>query len=240
MKLLAVVPTYNERDTLPRLAEAVLALPLGAHLLVVDDASPDGTGEEAERLARASDGRLHVLHRAGRMGLGTAYLDGFRWGLARDYDLLAETDADFSHNPADLPRLLAAVEAGADLALGSRYVPGGATPDWGLLRRLISRGGNLYARAILRSPIHDLTGGFKLFRRRVLEAIPLDQVRSEGYAFQIEMTYRALTLGFRVVEVPIVFEDRRVGQSKMTWGIVAEALLRVPEIRIVARQPRGR
>jgi dolichol-phosphate mannosyltransferase len=230
-KCLVVVPTYNERENLARLAEETfLALP-EAHLLVVDDASPDGTGDVAEELAR-TDARIAVIHRPGKLGLGTAYVDGFRYGLARDYDYFFEMDADFSHDPRYLPALLERAVSGADVVLGSRYTEGGGTVNWGVLRQVISRGGSLYARTILGVKVKDLTGGFKCFRRRVLETIDLCRVRSEGYSFQIEMTYRALKEGFTVEEVPIVFADRRVGKSKMSRAIFLEAIGVVWRLRL--------
>jgi len=199
-------------------------------VLVVDDGSPDGTGQIADRLAGERDW-LEVLHRREKNGIGPAYLAGFRHALDRDAGFLMEMDSDFSHDPADLARLLGAVRAGADLALGSRYVPGGGVRDWGLLRRLVSEGGSTYARLVLGLSVRDLTGGFKCFRREVLEAIHFDRVRSRGYAFQVELTYRAVQAGFRVVEVPIVFRDRRHGTSKMSWRIAAEAMWLVPRLR---------
>ncbi len=201
-------------------------------VLVIDDASPDGTGELADRLA----GELpfvDVLHRPGKEGLGPAYLAGFRRALDAGAELILEMDCDFSHDPADVPRLLEAVED-ADLVLGSRYVPGGGVENWGVVRRAISFGGSLYARILLGAPVRDLTGGFKCFRREVLDAIPLDDVRARGYAFQIELTYRALRRGFRVREVPIRFVDREVGGSKMSRAIVLEAIWRVPLLRLAA------
>jgi dolichol-phosphate mannosyltransferase len=230
-RMLIIIPTYNERENLPELVHAIYAQgPF--HLLIVDDNSPDGTGDLAEVLAGTYAGRLFVLHRAGKLGLGTAYLEGFRWGLDHGYDLLFEMDADFSHDPCHLPQFLAAVAGGADLVLGSRYVPGGGTRNWSPLRQLLSRGGSLYAQLILGLPIHDLTGGFKCYRRRVLESLNLQAIGSNGYSFQIEMTYRIARLGFRIVETPIVFEDRRVGQSKMHGGIVLEALPMVWRLRL--------
>jgi len=225
-----VVPTYNERENLPELIRRLEALGLGIHVLVVDDSSPDGTGDLAEELA-ASRPWLRVLHRPGKAGLGTAYLAGFRLALQLGYDVIGEMDADLSHDPAHLPAMLRALE-GADLVLGSRYVAGGGTRNWGLLRRLISRAGSCYSRWLLGVEIHDLTGGYKLFRRRVLESLDLDSVRSNGYSFQIEMTYRAIRKGFRVAEVPIIFEDRRVGRSKLTHQVVLEAMLMVPRLRL--------
>jgi dolichol-phosphate mannosyltransferase len=227
---LVVVPTYNERENVEPLIGAILEQSPDLSLLVVDDNSPDGTGQVVETLKPGWPGRIDVLHRAGKLGLGTAYVAGFKWALARGYEYVFEMDADFSHDPAMLTTLLAAAR-GADLALGSRNIPGGGTPDWSLARRVISRGGSLYARLILGLPIHDLTGGFKCFPRRTLEAIDLDGIRSEGYAFQIELTYRVHQLGGRIVEVPIVFLDRRVGQSKMSGRIVREAMLAVWRLR---------
>lgn len=220
---LVIIPTYNERDILRSIVEAALAELDDAHVLIVDDNSPDGTGELADELVEQDD-RVSVLHRPDKLGLGTAYLAGFRYALERDYAAVFEMDADFSHDPRCLPELMAALEQGADLVLGSRYVPGGRTENWGLVRRLISRGGNVYARAILGVDPHDLTSGFKCFRREVLEAVDLGSIRSEGYAFQIEMTFRALQLGFTVAEVPITFVDQRGGESKMSWAIFAEAV----------------
>jgi dolichol-phosphate mannosyltransferase len=233
-RVLIVIPTYNERENLTSLTAAIHAVLPAAHLLVVDDASPDGTGALADELA-AADSRIRVIHRPGKLGLGTAYVEGFRFGLARDYDLFFEMDADFSHDPRYLPRMLERIAAGADVVLGSRYVPGGGTENWGLGRKLISRFGSLYARTILGVRISDLTGGYKCFRRRVLESIDLGAVRSEGYAFQVEMTYRALRDGFRVEETPIVFVDRRVGQSKMSRAILLEGAWIVWKLRLGAR-----
>jgi dolichol-phosphate mannosyltransferase len=226
---LVCVPTYNEAENVEPICRAILAASAALEVLVIDDNSPDGTGQLADRLA-AEEPRVHVLHRAGKEGLGKAYLAGFAWALARGYRLVLEMDADFSHDPAHLPAILVAA-ADADLVLGSRYVSGGGTVNWGLGRRLLSRGGSLYARTILDLPVRDLTGGFKCFRREVLEAIDLGSVACTGYAFQIELTFRAIRAGFRVVEVPIVFADRRVGQSKMSKRIVIEALRKVWDIR---------
>jgi dolichol-phosphate mannosyltransferase len=205
----------------------------GVHVLVIDDNSPDGTGRLADRLAGELD-YVDVLHRGRKEGLGPAYLDGFRRALADGAELVLEMDCDFSHDPADVPRLIGAVEAGADLALGSRYVAGGAVRNWGLLRRIVSAGGSLYARVLLGANVRDLTGGFKCYRRTVLETIDLDAIHSKGYAFQIETTYRALRAGFRVVEVPITFVDREIGGSKMSKAIVAEAIWKVPALRLDA------
>ncbi len=227
------VPTYDEAENLERMAAALTAVfteaGIDGHLLVIDDASPDGTGAIADRLA-ADDPRVRVLHRAGKGGIGPAYRDGFRVALAAGADLVMEMDCDFSHDPRDVPRLVAAA-ADADLVLGSRYVRGGGVRDWGLARRAISRGGCLYAKLVLGVDVDDLTGGFKCFRRRVLEALPLDEVSARGYGFQIEMTYRALLQGFRVTEVPITFTERARGSSKMSRGIVLEAATLVPRLR---------
>jgi dolichol-phosphate mannosyltransferase len=224
-----VIPTYDERENLPAIVPAVLASSALVDVLVVDDNSPDGTGAIADDLA-AREPRVRVLHRPRKQGLGRAYLAGFEVALRDGYGRVLEMDADFSHDPAALPTLLA-LSRDADLVLGSRYVPGGGTMHWGLARRLLSRGGNLYARAVLGAGIRDLTGGFKCFRREVLERIDIGSVTTTGYAFQIELTWRALRAGFRVVEVPIVFADRRVGRSKMTRAIVLEALWKVWAIR---------
>jgi dolichol-phosphate mannosyltransferase len=222
-----VLPTYNERENLPQIVPAILAAAPELDVLIVDDNSPDGTGALADALAAANP-RVRVLHRARKEGLGRAYLAGFAEPLQRGYGRILQMDADFSHDPARLPALLA---TDADLVLGSRYVSGGGTVNWGLGRRLLSKGGNLYARTILGIPIRDLTGGFKCFRRRVLEGLDLPSVRSKGYAFMIELTYRALKRGFSVREVPITFTDRLVGTSKMSRRIVAEALWMVWKIR---------
>lgn len=234
-----ILPTYNEAENVERIVAAARArLPAAARVLIVDDNSPDGTGRRAERLA-AADPAVEVLHRPRKEGIGPAYVAGFRRALAGGAGLVLEMDCDFSHDPAYLPRLLAAAER-ADLVLGSRYVPGGGVGDWGPLRRAISRGGSAYARLVLGVGVRDLTGGFKCFRREVLEAIDLDAVRARGYAFQVELTYRAIEAGFRVVEVPIVFRDRRAGASKMDRAIVAEAVWRVPQLRFGGRRRGGR
>jgi dolichol-phosphate mannosyltransferase len=225
-----VLPTYNEAENLEPLVEAARAnLPSGARILVVDDASPDGTGDLADRLAAADPG-VEVLHRPRKEGLGPAYIAGFRRALAGGAGRVLQMDADFSHDPADLPRLLAASER-VDLAIGSRYVEGGGIGDWSALRRGISRFGSRYSRVVLGLDVRDLTGGFKCFRREVLEAIDLGSVDSRGYAFQVELTYRAVRRGFTVEEVPIVFGERRAGASKMNGPIVAEAVWRVPLLR---------
>jgi dolichol-phosphate mannosyltransferase len=225
-----ILPTYNEAENLERIVSAVLErLPPSRRVLIVDDNSPDGTGEIADRLAAAGDS-VAVLHRQRKEGLGPAYLAGFRVALEGGARRIIEMDADFSHDPAYLPELIAATER-ADLAIGSRYIPGGGVTDWGPLRRFISRGGSAYARIALGLPVRDLTGGFKCFRREVLESINLSTIEARGYAFQVETTYRAIRAGFRVVEVPIVFRDRREGSSKMSKAIVAEAMWRVPAMR---------
>jgi dolichol-phosphate mannosyltransferase len=224
------LPTYNERENLERMIEALE--PLDVRVLVIDDNSPDGTGEIADRLAADRDW-LSVLHRERKEGLGRAYVAGFHEVFRGDADYVLEMDCDFSHNPSDVPRLIAAAEAGADLVLGSRYIPGGGTENWGLVRRMISRGASIYTRILL-MPIHDATGGFKCFRRHVLESIDLETIDAAGYVFQIEATYRTLRKGFRVVEVPIRFVDRREGQSKMSRSIVLEAIWKVPVLRLRA------
>jgi dolichol-phosphate mannosyltransferase len=230
-----VMPTFNEAENIEPIAAAVLAAlqqcaPGEHRLLIVDDSSPDGTGELADRLARGN-AAVSVLHRPVREGLGPAYLAGFRQALEGGASHIFEMDADFSHDPADLARLLAAVTDGADVALGSRYIPGGGVEDWGLLRQVVSRAGCIYARAVLGLAVRDLTGGFKCFRREVLERIELETVRSHGYCFQIELTQRALQSGFVIREVPIVFRDRRHGHSKMSPRIAIEAFLVLPQLR---------
>jgi dolichol-phosphate mannosyltransferase len=225
------LPTYNERENLEAMVSALgEVLPEDSRILVIDDNSPDGTGEIADRLA-GERGDVEVLHRPQKEGLGPAYLAGFRRALELGADLVLEMDCDFSHDPADVPRLTAAAD-GADLVLGSRYVPGGGTKNWGALRRVVSRGGSLYAQVLLGLRVRDLTGGFKCYRRAVLETIDLDAIKSKGYAFQIETTYRAIRAGFRVAEVPIVFVDRQVGGSKMSNSIVLEAIWKVPALRL--------
>jgi dolichol-phosphate mannosyltransferase len=231
------LPTYNERENLESMIRALE--PLGVDVLVIDDNSPDGTGEIADRLAQEL-GFVSVLHREKKEGLGPAYLAGFHRALQRGYDYVLEMDCDFSHSPADVPRLIAACDAGADLALGSRYVAGGGTENWGLARRVVSAGGSLYARLLLGVRIRDLTGGFKCYRREVLERIDLDAIHSKGYAFQIEGTYRTLRAGFKVVEVPIRFVDRTEGTSKMSRSIFLEAVGRVPALRLAALRGRVR
>jgi dolichol-phosphate mannosyltransferase len=229
------LPTYNERENLEPMLRA-----LGdkdVDVLVIDDNSPDGTGELADRIAAQLD-YVEVLHRERKEGLGPAYLAGFRRALDAGAELVLEMDCDFSHDPADVPRLIATVDEGADLALGSRYVTGGSVGNWGFLRRFVSAGGSWYARVLLGVPVRDLTGGFKCYRRRVLETIDLDAIESKGYAFQIETTYRTLRAGFCVVEIPIHFVDREEGGSKMSKAIVAEAIWKVPALRLAALRGR--
>ncbi|HEU4383321.1 MAG TPA: polyprenol monophosphomannose synthase [Anaeromyxobacteraceae bacterium] len=227
---LVCLPTYDEAENVGPMVDAILAATPDVDVLVIDDNSPDGTGRLADAIA-AREPRVQVLHRAGKEGLGKAYLAGFAWALGRGYALVLEMDADFSHDPKYLPAMLQKAQE-ADLVLGSRNVPGGGTVNWGLGRKVISRGGSLYARLILGLPVRDLTGGFKCFHREVLEAIDLPSVECSGYAFQIELTYRAYRKGFRVAEIPIVFADRRVGQSKMSRRIVLEAIRKVWSIRL--------
>lgn len=239
MRAIVCLPTYNERENLEPMVRALGEQldPERDRVLVLDDNSPDGTGRVADELA-AELSFVEVLHRPGKAGLGPAYIAGFKRALGAGAELVLEIDCDFSHDPADLPRLIGACEGGADVALGSRWVDGGGTVNWGLVRTLISRGGSLYARTILGVGVRDLTGGLKCFRRAVLEGIDLDAIAATGYGFQIETTYRALRAGFTVVELPITFVDRRVGESKMDGSIVVEAMLGVPALRY--RALRGR
>jgi dolichol-phosphate mannosyltransferase len=238
--LVVCLPTYNERENLEPMAKAVLGVlqehGLDGRVLVIDDASPDGTGQLADRLA-AELGTLDVLHRERKEGLGPAYVAGFRRALESGAELVATMDCDFSHDPSDLPRLVEAAGR-AGIGLGSRYVPGGGTRNWGLVRRAVSRGGSLYARVILGIPVQDSTAGFKVYRRDVLEAIGPERIGSKGYAFQVETVYRALRAGFGVEEVPILFADREEGGSKMGPGIVVEAMVRVPALRLAAARGR--
>jgi dolichol-phosphate mannosyltransferase len=241
-----VIPTYDERDTLPIILRRLRDAVPGAHALVVDDASPDGTGEVADELA-AADPHVHVLHRSGKAGLGVAYVAGFRWALEQGYDVIVEMDADGSHAPEDLPRLLDALAddtpgSGADLVLGSRYVPGGRVVNWPWHRAWLSRGGNIYSRLALGVHINDVTGGFRAYRRHVLQALDIDTVASQGYCFQVDLAWRAVRAGFTVAEVPITFTERELGRSKMTSSIVREALWRVTVwgVRHRMAQLRGR
>ncbi len=232
-RTLIVVPTYNERDNLPILIDAVFAVLPDANVLVVDDASPDGTGQLADGIA-GRDMRVSVMHRDGKRGLGTAYVEGFRKGLAEGFDVFVEMDADMSHDPRYLPAMLDAIDDGADVVVGSRNIPGGGVDGWGIGRQVLSKGGSLYSRMILGVGVRDLTTGYKAYRRRALELIQLDAIRSNGYSFQIETTYRAVCRGLRVVEIPIVFVDRRVGRSKMSARVFAEAVAVVWKLRLDA------
>ncbi len=229
MRAIIIMPTYNERDNLPAITQAIFTAAPWANILVVDDNSPDGTGEVADQLA-AQDGRLRVLHRAGKQGLGTAYIAGFKLAIEHGFDRVFEMDADFSHDPSYLPAFLRASD-NAELVIGSRYIPGGSTPNWSRLRRFISGGGNTFARALLRLPVHDCTAGFRCYHRTALEAIDLDGIRATGYAFQVELVYRVLRAGLRVTEIPITFVDRRVGQSKMSRRIFIEGFQYVMRTR---------
>lgn len=235
---LVIVPTYNERDNLEPIVKAILEADARLDILIVDDNSPDGTGNIADTLANGNK-RIKVLHREKKEGLGRAYVAGFKRALEDPYEFIFEMDADFSHKPADLPRFLKALEdQQADVCLGSRRVEGGGTVNWGVGRQLISGGGSLYARTVLGVDVRDLTGGFKCFRRKVLETLPLNEIRSSGYGFQVELTYRALRKNFKVIEIPIIFEDRRVGKSKMSRGIFLEAMSMVLRLRLDAIQGR--
>lgn len=229
MKTLIIIPTYNEVENLPPLFKEIFSFAPASDILIVDDNSPDGTGELADGMSK-KDSRIHVLHRGGKLGLGTAYIAGFKYALANGYDAAFEMDADFSHDPRYLPNFLAKIER-ADLVIGSRYIPGGSTPNWSPGRRLISGCGNLFARVVLGMPIHDCTAGFRCYRRAVLKNIDLDTVESQGYGFQVEMAYRVHRRGFKIVETPIVFMDRRVGTSKMSRAIVLEAFTYVLRAR---------
>lgn len=230
MRSLILIPTYNERENLPVIVKQVRSVAPSAEVLVIDDNSPDGTGKLADECAVA-DSKIHVLHRAGKQGLGRAYVAGFEWGLKNGFDALIQMDADFSHDPKYLPTMLATLESGADVAIGSRYVAGGGTVNWGPTRKIVSRGGSLYSRLILGAPIRDFTGGFNGWKGAVLRALDLSALRSDGYSFQIELKYRAFKAGFTLKEFPIVFADRKVGQSKMSPRIVFEALARVWQFR---------
>ncbi len=233
MKTLICIPTYNEIENIPKMIPAVLgSSPESVDVLVIDDGSPDGTGKWVESFSK-SNPRVHVLHRQKKMGLGTAYVAGFGWGLERGYEALIEMDADFSHDPRYLPTMLSNLES-HDFVIGSRYVPGGGTVNWGLGRKILSRGGSLYSRIILGAPIRDFTGGFNGWNRRVLQSVDLPTLRSDGYSFQIELKYRAFLKRFRYTEFPIVFADRKVGKSKMNRRIVLEALRRVWGFRLNA------
>lgn len=232
MSALVIIPTYNEKENIEAIVQAVFAQPEPFHVLIVDDGSPDGTAEIVRRM-QASDPRLHLLERSGKLGLGTAYIAGFRWGLERGYEFIFEMDADFSHNPDDLVRLLAKCRnEGADVAVGSRYCRGGKLENWSSDRIILSRGASIYTALLLWMPVKDPTAGFICYRSKVLETIDLDRIRFVGYAFQIEMKYAAYTLGFKVMEVPITFKDREKGQSKMSLHIIREAMLGVLQMRM--------
>ena len=241
MRVLVIVPTYNERDNLPLIVQRLRAAVPQAHVLVADDASPDGTGQIADHLA-ADDPQVHVLHRPGKQGLGAAYLDGFGWGSTHGFDVLVEMDADGSHQPEQLPGLLERIDTGADLVVGSRYVPGGSVQNWPAHRMMISRGGNLYVRALLGIPVRDATGGFRAYRTTALDKLGLDHVQSQGYCFQVDLTWRAVQSGLHIEEVPITFVEREIGTSKMNRAIFAEAMWRVLRwgIRYRTRQLLGR
>lgn len=229
-RILIIIPTYNEKNTLPVIVEAIFDVISDVHILVIDDASPDGTGELADEMASSNE-RTKVLHRRGKLGLGTAYVEGFRYALKNDYDVIVEMDADMSHDPRYLPDLLEALDDGADVAVGSRNIKGGGVEGWGIGRQVLSKGGSLYSRSVLGVSVRDLTTGYKAFTRRALEVIGVDNIRSAGYSFQIETTYRAIRKGLKVVEVPILFVDRRVGQSKMSRRIFVEALMMAWKLR---------
>lgn len=237
IRSLIIIPTYNEAENLEPLISAVLALDSGFEILVVDDNSPDGTGEIADRLDLESSD-VHVLHRPGKMGLGTAYVEGFKWAIERGYNYVLEMDCDFSHDPSYLPTFLSKIPS-ADLVIGSRYVRGGDTPNWGILRRLISWGGNAFARLMLGLEAHDCTGGFRCYRREMLQQVPWDEIRLQGYGFQIGAVYYVERLGGKVVEFPIIFEDRRVGQSKMSFKIVVEAFAYVTRMALSGKTRRA-
>ena len=230
MRTLILIPTYNEIENLRPLLKETFSYAPETDVLIIDDNSPDGTGQLADQLCEENP-HIHVMHRSGKLGLGTAYIAGFKYAIAHGYDAAFEMDADFSHDPRFLPDFLREIEH-ADLVIGSRYIPGGATPNWSLLRRFISGGGNIYARTMLNLPIHDATAGFRCYRREVLQSIDLDSVQSQGYAFQIELAYRTLLQGFKIVETPIVFMDRRIGKSKMSRAIFLEGFTYVLRARL--------
>jgi dolichol-phosphate mannosyltransferase len=230
MKTLIIIPTYNEYDNLRPLLEQISTYAPASDILIVDDNSPDGTGQLADEIAAQNPG-VHVMHRAGKLGLGTAYIAGFKYAVEHQFDAAFEMDADFSHDPCYLPDFLRAIKS-ADLVIGSRYVAGGGTPNWSLLRRFISGGGNIFARFMLGIPVHDCTAGFRCYRRQVLESIDLDSIESQGYAFQVELAYRVYRRGFKIVETPIIFRDRRVGKSKMSRAIFLEGFAWVVRARL--------
>ncbi|MGV8142503.1 MAG: polyprenol monophosphomannose synthase [Candidatus Pacearchaeota archaeon] len=230
MKNLVIIPTYNEKENIREIVKAIISSSNELSILVVDDNSPDKTSEIVGELIKEYPKRVYLIKRAGKLGLGTAYIEGFKWAIIHKYDLIIQMDADFSHNPNYVKKLVSEAKK-YDLVLGSRYVSGGGTKNWGIIRRYISKGGNIYASLLLNLPVKDATGGFKCFRRSVLESIDLDSVKSNGYCFQIETTYRSHLKGFKIKEIPIIFEDRRVGKSKMSKKIVFEALIKVPAMR---------
>lgn len=234
MRVLTIIPTYNELESLPKTLGRLRAAVPASDVLVVDDNSPDGTGQLADSIA-AGDGQVHVLHRKGKEGLGAAYIAGFKWGMAAGYDVLVEMDADGSHQPEQLPLLLEAINDGADLAMGSRWVPGGGTVNWPLYRQAISRTGSTYARLMLGLKIKDITGGYRAFRRSTLEALKLDEVESVGYGFQVDLAWRVAKLGLKIVERPITFVERELGASKMSGNIVVEAMINVTKWGLAAR-----
>lgn len=233
MKKLIIIATYNEKDNIAKMLADVFSVVPDVHILVIDDNSPDKTYEIVEGLMTNNySGQLHLMKRAGKLGLGTAYVAGFNWALERDYDVIGHMDADFSHNPKYLPAMFGTLQNGYDLVLGSRYVKGGGVVNWDLKRKIISRGGSLYAKIVLSLPLNDLTGGFKCFKRKVLETIGINELKSTGYSFQIETTYKTYLNGFKVKEIPIIFEDRVLGQSKMSGSIFKEAFLMVLKMRL--------
>ncbi|MCZ9884418.1 polyprenol monophosphomannose synthase [Arthrobacter sp. B2a2-09] len=234
MRVLTIIPTYNELESLPKTLGRLRAAVPASDVLVVDDNSPDGTGQLADSIA-AEDSQVHVLHRKGKEGLGAAYIAGFKWGMAAGYDVLVEMDADGSHQPEQLPLLLDAINDGADLAMGSRWVPGGGTVNWPLYRQAISRTGSTYARLMLGLKIKDITGGYRAFRRSTLEALKLDQVESVGYGFQVDLAWRVAKLGLKIVERPITFVERELGASKMSGNIVVEAMINVTKWGLASR-----
>lgn len=237
MKTLIIIPTYNELENLPPLLTEIFSYVPETDVLIVDDNSPDGTGKLADEIGKENL-QVHVLHRPGKLGLGTAYIAGFKYAVEHDYDAAFEMDADFSHDPRYLPAFLTAIEH-ADLVIGSRYVPGGGTPNWSLVRRFISSGGNIFARFMLGIPVYDCTAGFRCYRTTVLRSIDLDSIQSQGYAFQVELAYQVMLQSFKMVETPIIFVDRRVGKSKMSRKIVIEAFIYVLRTRFGKRSPKG-
>ena len=239
MRNLVLIPTYNERENVSAMIDKVFSLPVAFDILIIDDGSPDGTADIVRERQKDYPDRLHLLCREGKLGLGTAYLAGFRWGLERDYDYIIEMDCDFSHNPDDLPRLIAAAEEGADVVVGSRYVQGVNVVNWPMSRLLMSYCASIYVRTVTRMPVHDATAGFVCYSRRVLERIDLDKVEMKGYGFQIEMKYTAWKLGFKIREVSIIFIDRVLGQSKMSSSIFGEAFFGVMKLRLRKIKPRA-